>query len=645
MKLLKDLQPSKTPAIDIIIIALLCAIIGYLDYRWHGLCLFPPTADYAMHFAEAASFHNALQHASGLSGILAAWIWPSLYPAGMYLIAHIYMTFAGTGVEQILLSQLLLIPFLVSSLYYLARPRLGITAGIAAVLSASIIPELFINTDHYLVDHGQDVFVLVALSLLVNYCDFKSRSAAIFLGISIGYAELVKYTSFVFIIIPFIISVFIAIYSEKPRKSIVAAHFFLAVSSFIIPYFTASRMNITQSADVLTGGTIFKADSLKLLTLAFLCWIIWIAGITFLNKYSRTLSNIAYCASLSFILGFPWFICNHETVAARRSSIRDIFLNNIRLDNLQNGLNEYYHLFPNAAYIALLAAAILFLFTKHSCKEDRLIALSAFSSLIANYLMLSFSIRYAEASFVMNMILIVCFLSRIKFGDLLALALFSLTFTINAVWPFILGNEAALGISSANNTCLQKVTNYYNCTIPVFNNQKASGFNAAAETAPLLCLPGKPALVFICADEKDSDESLQYSEDMCRGLQCWSEMHDCQIVPAIYNFSSKYIMIPSEYYLSRLAFHLRNSLPELLSLHGLVLYGDNFNGKLSLERVDFLVCHQPKDNVNQPLDRFDSQILQKLGDNADYEEISSNSEIIRIWKRKANIVEGNRNQH
>ena len=640
MKLLKDLKPSKTPALDIIYIALLCALIAYLDYFWHGLCQFPPTADYAMHFTEAASLHSALQHAQGLSGILTVWIWPSHYPAGMYLIAHIYMIFAGTGIKQILLSQLLLIPFLVSSLYYLARPRLGIAAGITAVLSAAVIPELFINTDHYLVDHGQAVFVLAAMSLLVNFSSFKSRSAAIVLGIAIGFAELVKYTAFIFIIIPFIIAAFTAIRTEKPCRKTICVHASLAAGAFIIPYFTASCMDFSLSADILTGGTIFKAVSLWLAALIILCWVIWNIGIFILRKKSSVLANIAFCSSTAYIMGFPWFICNFETVSARKSALSDIFIRNLSSENLSHWFHECWRLIPNAIFIILLAAAIIFLFTKYSCQEDWMIASAAFPSLIATYSMLGISSRYTEASFVLGMVMIVCFLSRFKLGDLLALALFSLTFVIKVVWPVIVGNETALNIRAANNTLLQNITDYYNCTVPAFRNLKGSGFTTAADIAPLLCLPSLPSLVFIAIDETETDASLQYSKDMCYGLQCWSAMNDCKIVPVLYNFSKNKINVPSEYYLSRLAAHLQKSLPELLSLHGLVVYDDDFNGKLSMDRDHFFIYHGPIDSeTNIPLGKFDSQIIRKLGKNAVYEDIAPNGANIRIWKRNASSDE------
>ncbi|MCR5662137.1 MAG: glycosyltransferase family 39 protein [bacterium] len=616
---------ERTLLADITIIGLFSMLIIAADIYWQSIYHFPPYADYAFHLTEADSVHNALNSTGFFSGLVTAWIWPGDYPAGLYYIAHIYMQFTDSSLEHIMMSQILLIPVLVASLYYMTRPRFGILSGTASILAGSVIPQLFLNTDHFLLDHAQTVFVCAAMCLLINNIGFNNNKLAFLLGISAGLGCLCKFTAFTFILFPFLIAAYAALKKEKSNKIVIAAHFACFFSAFLIPYY-AANCKAAESQRIFWGGMIFDEKALLLAGLIAICWCAWIALITLLRKHSVIAANTFSAAATAYIIGFPWFICNANIVSNRSKPLLNQFLNHANMQMIKHCLEEYYAVFPNIVYFLLFCAALVIIFTSNKYREERLMA-STFLALPLTAITLGYAIRYAEPCFVMSAAITISILSRKRFGSITATVLALLLFISNIYMPFVNGVKAAFGIDISEQGQFWELSYYFHRTEYNFS-LPPNDFNIAMNYAADFLKPDRPSLVLICAEEPFQP----FPADFYAGLQFWSQCHKGRIVPFFFDPDKRNMIILFKENLATLALMLNDKFPELLNLYGELTFADNFDGKIPPERIDYIII--PENTANrQAIQCPEAIIREKLGANAFLTEKDYGCIKLHIWSR------------
>ena len=621
-----ELKSSRTTFTDLTIIGLFSLVIIIADICWQSIYHFPPYADYAFHLTEADLVHNALSSASFLSGLVTAWIWPGDYPAGLYYIAHLYMQFAGSSLEHIMMSQILLIPVLVASLYYIARPRFGILSGTASILAGSIIPQLFLNTDHFLLDHAQTVFVCAAMCLLINNTDFTNKKLSFLLGIAAGIGSICKFTAFTFIIFPYSIAACQALKKEKSKKIAIAAHLACCISAFLIPYYASHSSSIERSPQIIWGGTLFHERSLQLAGLTAICWIVWIAVIALLRKRSDIAANIFSVQASAYIIGFPWFICNANIVSNRTKPLFNQFLNHANMQMIKQCLEEYYAIFSNIVYFLLFCAALAIILTSKKYREERLMA-TTFLALPPTAITLGYAIRYAEPCFVMSAAITIGVLSRKRSGSIAAAVLAFLLFISNIYMPFGNGVKAASGIDISEQGQYWEMSYYFHRAEYNYS-QPPNDFNIAMDCAASLIKPERPSLVLICAKEPFQP----FPADFFAGLQFWAQSNNGRIVPFLFDPDKRNMMILFKENLAALALMLHDIFPELLNLYGKLTFADNFDGKIPPERIDYIII--PENTATGKVIQCPEAIIrEKLGANAYLQEKEYGYIKLHVWSR------------
>lgn len=630
MKIFKEDPQQESVIADIIIIIAFSFIIGAADYYWNSLAYYPPYGDYTLHFMEAAAFHNAMERSHGISGFLTAWIWPSQYPAGMYLISHVYMLFAGTGFKQMMMSQLLLIPISVASLYYIVRPRLGVIAGIAAILGAAIIPETFLNTDHFILDHAQASFVLLSMCLVINFRHFNSRFQSISIGIAIGIGTLFKYTVVTFLLLPFFFAALSALREcrEKISKSALAWHILCFISAFSIPYAAGKYFSgpdyYNRLREIELGGTIFAKTSLELLALTVFCWVMWIIAISILKKRSAVLANMFSAPAAAYIICIPWFICNTVIVGDRQSVLSRMLAEQMNTFYVKELLNEHYHIFLHWAYFALFCACVIFLFTRYSKAEERLIGISLLA-LPPTSMTLGIAVRYVEACFILSAVLITMVLSRIRLGQYAALTLAFAIFLFNTCLTMQEGVAAARGINT-NDTWMRHAA-FYTSWQGFNHNLPKSNFDMAVDLAPKVCMPNRSSVVLV-----DYIPKGNFCMDFYTGLQAWSELNNFRIVPVLIIPEENKYMVNFQESFTSIALGLKNTFPELLEIQGQKRYEDNFDGKLPGTRTDYIIALAQYSDSNN-IQELKTMIEDKLGKDAYYYSQGQDDSLLYIWCR------------
>ncbi len=619
-------KTERTLLADITIIGLFSLLIIAADIFWQDIYHFPPYADYAFHFTEADILHSALTSTGVFSGLVTAWIWPGAYPGGLYYIAHLYMKFAGSSLEHIMMSQILLIPVTVASLYYMTRPRLGILSGTASILAGAIIPQLFLNTDHFLLDHAQTVFVCCAMCLLINNIGFNSRSLSWLLGIAAGFGCLCKFTAFTFVLFPYLIAAYASLKKEKVRKTVIAAHFASLSLAFLILYFSASSTRVEESPLIFWGGTFFHEKALQLAGLAAICWIAWLAAIYILRKRSEIAANIFSAPAAAYIISLPWFICNADIVSDRKKPLVNQFLNHANMQMVKHCLEEYYDVFPNIIYFLLFCAALAIIFTARKYREERLMA-ATFLVLPLTAITLGFAIRYAEPCFVMGAALTISILSRKRLGAITATVLALLLFISNIFMPFRNGVKAAYGQDISEKGQFWEMSYFcrraeYNYSLP------PNDFEIAMDCASSLLKPGRPSLVLICANEPFQP----FPADIYAGLQFWAQTHQGRVVPFILYPNNLTLIIPFKENLASLALTLNDKFPELKDLCGKITFSDNFDGKIPEDRIDYIIVPENSES-GRAIECPEAIIREKLGAQAFLTEKDYGCIKLHIWSR------------
>ncbi len=634
MTFFRELPKTKTPLTDIIIIIVFSILLSAASYSWSILAYFPPTGDYASHFIEAAAFHNAMQRAQGLSCLITALIWPSAYPAGVYLAAHIYMLFAGSGINQILQSQIVFIPIFTASLYYIARPRLGVIAGISAILISSIIPETFLSTDHYIVDHAQSAFVCLIICLLVNFFSFNNRFHSICIGAAIGLGTLCKYTVFSFVLLPFIATTVVALNRERNGKKfntlLFAKHAASMALAILIPYTASKLISIfiinETLRKIILGGIFFPETAIWLFYLSLACWTIWIAMILILRKHSEVMANIFLVPASAYILGYPWFICNSSLVSARSAALSNWLLSHFNTDYINSLLHEHYMVFPNLAFFILFIACLIFILLPISTIEERIVAASLLA-LPPTGMALGIAVRYTEPCFILSAVLVTMVVSRIRCGHYLALLISLHIFIGRILFPIQCGNNSAYNIENDSNW-IHSLTRSMNCTGYNFSPSKSS-FDIAMDIAPHLCVANQASVILITYNK----ELPTFCFDFYEGLQLWSELNHLRIVPVILQPETQSFFVPFKNNLASLAAGLKNSFPELLEIQGNLTYENYFDRILPTDRIDYIIL--PSLPGNQGKAKLSDKIIKEyLGDNAYLKEKEYDCFNISIWSKE-----------
>ncbi len=630
MKATQPCSAKRALITDISIIAAFTAIYAAVNIYWPHLHQMPPEGDYAFHFVEAAAFHNALSHTNLAGGIITSWIWPSSYPPGLYIITYLWTLFSGITITNILTSQVLLIPLLTASLYYLVRPRCGIIAGIASMLSAGADYSLSLITDQYMLDSPQTVFTLLGLCLLINFSNFKNRGAALALGISIGFGTLVKYTLSFYLAVPMLILVFKALREEKPKFRYAFWHVLAFLAAISIPKLLPAYYPISSPESLFFGGTVYDKGVFKLLTATIDCWFVWIFIVFILRKkVTAAITNISLILSSAYIIAAPWFFCNPSVVSSRSEPLMRQVIGHFEPDALMLCARQYYKTFPGIFLLMLLVTALVYAFTKKAHAADKLIAISMLTASPVLYLMLGESPRYIAPSFILSMTLIISMLSRTKLGNAIAISIMGTLMYWNMIDPVICGEYYARNGTDIKYGYQRPFIEFMHIQLFQYQ-QKIRDFNAAQLAAPNLTLKDRPSIVLICFDINQTDVGTNLSY----GFQAWTEMNGSRIVPILYRPGKLTVDQAFSQYIPRLVFMLQKEMPQLKQL----LRNDRqivkITKMLPSGHADFIVDPIEGASVKPSVHPSASEAEELLGGQASYEDVTYGKVKLRIWKKK-----------
>ena len=517
---------------DIIILIIISAAIIITDCEWRSVYSYTPEGDYALHLAEASSFCATIAQISNpFTAFLTAWLWPSSYPAGVYAVTFIFTKFFGGGLAGVLYSQMVFIPIVCASIFYLHRSEnkalSSKIAGIAAILLTFGIPEYLCWTRQYLLDFPLSAATAACICLLSASNNFSRKAPSIFFGIALGVAFLIKFTIVFFIAVPLLLAAASNIKDWRKSPGHLATQSAAALIVFIT-FLSFAKLSSAIPRQIVELGTLIPPVSLRILSGIIIICIIWFvsAGFAFKGKISPTLANFTRALSIAALIGAPWIICNTATVSTRSAPIAGEIIRNINLAPEYFGFLKEFE--PGAIFLAALAAGLVISFLKSSPFSQKLTATSFISGILINYPALGVAKRYLTSSMVLASSLAVNTFKKIPGGVWAALVLSLAVFHFNFIEP----------VFGPPNYRPPKAISLVRAEFPPQPHAENCPFTAALQCAELLSLPDRHANVAIgfCKQEP------RFSFEAWYGFQAWSDWHERPYFPVIISIEGSRLM-------------------------------------------------------------------------------------------------------
>lgn len=549
------MKKSTSLVIDLAIIGLISAVFIWINLVWMKQYAATPQGDYAHHFVEAAAFWNAMHYTPNFfTGLLTAWVWPSSYPAGMYIITYLLSLFTHPGIDTCLASQAALLPILFGSLYYSFRQQHGIASATAAAVLATAWPSYIVCSNSYLLDFPSSVFACLCLCLLGNCQNFSRRSATLWFGLALGYGILMKYTLVWFVLPPLLVLSIQQLKRWFQHRLQFCLNLAMLAIAVIIPYAVSRNLNRT-SEDICNHLTLLPPRTYILLGIMVLLALAWYLAAKFCCRKTSdaTIVNVSQSLCLAYLVCAPWFICNSDIVSDRASPLGPEAAHNLQLSSLGESLWSTYMDMPGPLYATLILIGLLLAFTRQSDLFEKLNTWAIAVGTFMTYMVVGFPSRYISPSEGLANNAIVGALRHLPGGPILGILLGVLLMASNIL---------SLTFADPSQPTPEWLDETYRFTHRLHvNNQEAanSHFAIGWNLAPKLTPKQYPfSLVLVpCTLANNGD-----SNSVLHGLQTYSEFHEHQILPVQMDLDTDRNQQLVMFSIPRMRTHLVNSYPK-----------------------------------------------------------------------------------
>lgn len=426
---------------DLLIIGFISAVVIEANLIWQMNYVYPPHADYAHHFLEVSAMELRLQNCASFTEKLFTFLfWPGSYPPGMYWSAYLGSFFMGRGLMSAMMSQMGYFPVLIASLYYIMRPRYGLTAAAATALICASTPFLALGSTNYVVDYPSTAFTALCLCIFFNSDLMQKTGHALTFGLALGLGCLCKPTTIFFAAPPLILLFILKLPELWPYKKKIFISVISICAASAFPILAAWRIHLWPpcTADYSSFFPLYKIMLIG-------CAIAWAVGLTLEAYYlwiheiqkataqgaSRLMLNLSLAFAGFYLIFFPWASANAATMFWRSHHLGLQTFNN--LSTL--GFNQYVHGLAEG-YVGLpitlvTLAGALYCWRTQGTTEERLTFISCLLATLVSVVMLSPAVRYILPAVALSCCFYTAFFRRIPYGYTLALMLAGLMFWCN----------------------------------------------------------------------------------------------------------------------------------------------------------------------------------------------------------------------
>lgn len=429
---------------DILIISALTLIIAAANSILSITCINLSGNDFVHHFMEAAAFNEALSSSRRwYEPILTLFCWHSSYAPGLYAAAFLLKPIVGEGLRACLHSQLIFIPLIIASVYYIAKPRYGTAAAAAAAIFACALPQLSLPVQNFIVDYPSAAFTVFCVWMLLESDYMRKPVPAVLFGAGLGMGALCKPTTVLFVF-PILIVFFLCRLREYLQFKWQLLFIIIITAAAAAVPLNYSMKSLRLSLSIYNSGASLYALQAKALLLVLTnLAIMLLSGRLFRrlagkDRISAELQNYLYAFSVFYLLFFPWAAANGRTLFFRTHRLADEFvIHSLRMTaqgyNLQN-----LDIALEPIYILPLAAVILiWLNFKRSSREEKILSAACPVLHILTVVLLGPDPRYALPILAVYACFLPFLFQRIPCGNSLMLFISSAALFINVIMPVV----------------------------------------------------------------------------------------------------------------------------------------------------------------------------------------------------------------
>ncbi|MBQ7503275.1 glycosyltransferase family 39 protein [bacterium] len=429
---------------DILIISALSAVIVILNNILSITCINMSGNDFVHHFMEAAAFSDAVSSSRRwYEPILTFFCWHSSYAPALYATAFLLKPIVGEGLRACLHSQLIFIPLIIASVYYIAKPRYGTAAAAAAAIFACALPQVSLPVQNFIVDYPSAAFTVFCFWMLLESDYMQKTAPSVLFGAGLGLGALYKPTTVLFVFpVLFVFFLFrLKKYLNYKWQLLFIICIIAAAAAVPLNY---SMKALKLSLSVYNTNASLYAYQAKALLLVLTNLVIALLGSRLFckfigkNKTCADLQNYLYAFSAFYLFFFPWAAANGKTLFFRTHRLADEFIiHSLRMTSEGYNLHNL-DIALEPVYILPLAAVILiWLYFKSSSREEKILSAACLTLHILTVILLGPDPRYALPILAVYACFLPFLFQRVPFGNILMLFIAAAALFINVMLPIV----------------------------------------------------------------------------------------------------------------------------------------------------------------------------------------------------------------
>lgn len=227
-----------------VIIILFILLYGLINYYWITLDRSPPDHDEAFHLQESIRYYHQINKGEISESFFH---YREYYPPLFYQVTNIIFRFFGCSLRVSLLSNLIFLPILVFSMYFIGKRLWNEDVGILSAIAVVSFPLMAYLSHKYYLDFATASMVAISFLLLLKSDRFNNAGWTILFFVSTAVGMLVKWSAPLYVAVPFAVYfTYFLVDLIKDRKNRILNLVFL----ILIPVFIISGYHIIHGGMV-----------------------------------------------------------------------------------------------------------------------------------------------------------------------------------------------------------------------------------------------------------------------------------------------------------------------------------------------------------------------------------------------------------
>lgn len=513
---------------DILIISALTLIIGVANNIISLTCINFSGNDFVHHFMEAAAFSRAVSSGSRwYEPVLTFFCWHSSYAPGLYAAAFMLKPIVGEGLRACLHSQLIFIPLLITSVYYIVKPRYGTAAAAASAMFACALPQVSLPIQNFIVDYPSAAFTVFCIWMLLESDYMRKTLPAALFGAGLGLGALCKPTTVIYVF-PILLIFFLCRLKKylNYKWQLLFTVLVIAAAAAVPVHYSLKALKLPPA--IFNSYASLYAYQAKALLLVLTNFAIVLLSSRFFcrfvgeNKTCGELRNYIYAFSVFYLLFFPWVAANGKTIFFRTHRLAGEFVGHSIKMTAQGYNLHNLDIALEPVYILPLAAVILiWLYFRLSSREEKILSAACLALHIMTVILLGPDPRYALPILAVYACFLPFLFYRIPFGNIFMLFITATALFVNVMQPVVFPDLKSVSKSVVNASMRKMQVSEDNAFYQGL--QLARFFEACAKGDGDVKLAGIVADKF--AGQENPAESLDFA------MKTWFLNHNGHVIP------------------------------------------------------------------------------------------------------------------